>query len=73
MHDTSSTDDRLDPAFWTVERAAQFLGISRGSAYKLANEYLATNGRVGVPVIRLGRRLMVPRAVLVRLAEGVEQ
>ena len=41
----------------TVEEAAHLLGISRGLAYELA--------RLGqLPVVRLGRRLLVPRAAL---------
>ena len=46
--------DRLT---FSVEEAAQLLGIGRGLAYELA--------RTGkIPVIRLGRRLLVPRARL---------
>ncbi|HEV2545919.1 MAG TPA: helix-turn-helix domain-containing protein [Stellaceae bacterium] len=44
----------------TVEQAAEILGISRGSAYALAN-----SGEL--PVIRMGRRLLVPKAALYRL------
>ena len=46
----------------SVEEAATVLGISRTSAYEYA--------RTGVlPVIRLGRRLLVPTAALVTLLE----
>ena len=39
------------------------LRFSRGKAYELAREYLATSGASGMPVIRLGRQLRVPRAL----------
>ena len=39
------------------------LRFSRGKAYELAREYLATGGASGMPVIRLGRQLRVPRAL----------
>jgi excisionase family DNA binding protein len=50
----------------TVEQAAQLLGISRGLAYQAARE-----GEI--PTIRLGRRVLVPRARLLELvgASGV--
>ncbi len=57
----------------TIEEAAHLLRISRGSAY------LAARGGE-IPTIRIGRRLLVPRAKLLQLlgedgAEGspVEQ
>ncbi len=49
----------------TVEEAARQLGISRTLAYELAKV-----DRLPVPVIRLGRRLVVPRAALDRVLEG---
>jgi hypothetical protein len=59
------TDDL--PVFLRVEEAARILRISRSSAYELANRWLATGGRVGLPVIRLGRSLRVPGAAIERL------
>ena len=44
----------------TVEEAAHLLGISRGLAYELAR-----SGRL--PVVRLGRRLLVPKVALERM------
>lgn len=44
----------------SVEDAARLLGISRGSAYQAAR-------RGELPVIRLGRRLLIPRAQLYAL------
>jgi excisionase family DNA binding protein len=49
----------------TVEEAARTLGIGRGLAYESAR-----NGTLGVPVIRVGSRYLVPRAALERLLAG---
>ncbi len=55
------------PAFLRVEEAAQILRISRSAAYEQANAWLASAGRTGLPAVRLGRSLRVPRAVIERL------
>ncbi len=48
----------------TVEEAGRLLGVSRNSAYALA--------RTGeLPTIRLGKRLLVPKAALERLLATV--
>jgi len=39
------------------------LRFSRGKSYELAREFLAKSGASGMPVIRLGRQLRVPRAL----------
>jgi len=44
----------------TIEEAASLLGISRGVAYEEARRYELTNGQEGIPVVRLGRRMLVP-------------
>ena len=49
------------PPFLRVEEVANLLRISRSSAYERVNEYLATNGERGIPVVRIGRSLRVPR------------
>jgi hypothetical protein len=56
------------PAFLRIEEAARILQISRSAAYEQANAWLATGGEAGLPVVRLGRSLRVPRAVIERLA-----
>ena len=56
--------DGRPPDFLTVEEAGAVLRLSRGKAYELAREFLATGGASGMPVIRLGRQLCVPRARL---------
>lgn len=44
----------------SVEEAARILGISRGAAYAHARDG-------SLPIVRLGKRLLVPRAVLEKL------
>lgn len=56
------------PAFLTVPEAARFLRIGRTAAYDLANRYERTGGADGLPVVRIGRALRVPRARLEELA-----
>ena len=58
------------PDLLTVEEAGRFLRIGRGVAYELAREFVATEGRAGLPVIRLGRRLLVPKRQLGLLIAG---
>lgn len=53
-------------ATYTVEEAAERLGISRWLAYQQAQR----GTLAGVPVIRVGRRLLVPRRALERLLAG---
>lgn len=49
----------------TLAEAAQVLGISRSTAYELA--------RTGeLPVLRLGRRLVISKRALQRLLDGGE-
>ncbi|MDQ3679547.1 MAG: helix-turn-helix domain-containing protein [Actinomycetota bacterium] len=48
----------------TVQEAASVLRIGRTAAYQLARRWRETEGREGLPVVRLGRLLRVPRAAL---------
>jgi hypothetical protein len=57
------------PEVLTVEEAGKVLRISRGAAYALANQYLDSVGRVGLPCRRLGRTIRVPKAALRRFLE----
>jgi len=50
---------------YTVEQAGQLLGLSRPTAY------LAVK-RGDLPVIRIGRRLLVPRAPLEKMLAAVK-
>ena len=56
------------PDFLTVPEAAAVLRIGRTAAYDLAKRYERTDGAEGLPVVRIGRVLRVPRAHLERLA-----
>lgn len=69
------------PLLLTVEEAAGVLRIGRSLAYELARQYEASDGREGLPVMRLGSCLRVPRWALaeliatgrvVRLADFIE-
>lgn len=53
-----------------VEEAGRLLGISRGTAYEQARRYEETNGSEGLPVIRLGKKLRVPTAAVLRMLNG---
>lgn len=50
----------------TVDEAARILGISRNSAYQgiLTGE---------IPYIKIGRRILVPKAVLMKLLESADE
>ena len=54
----------------TVPEAARLLRIGRTLAYELARRWEATGGREGLPVVRVGRLLRVPRHQLDRLVAG---
>ena len=62
--------DSTVPDFLRVEEAAKVLRIGRTAAYELASEFLATAGASGLPVVRVGRQLRVPRHQLELLAGG---
>jgi len=49
----------------TIPEFARLAGISKNQAYSLA-----ANDALGVPVIRLGRRMVLPRKQVLRLLEG---
>ena len=53
----------MESLTFTVEETAQLLRISRNTAYNLVRE-----GRL--PVVRLGRRLLVPKKGLDNLLAG---
>ena len=57
--DTGSSSDR-DRLVLTIAEAAEVLGVSRAFAYELA-------ARGEIPVLRLGRRRLVPRRALLQM------
>jgi excisionase family DNA binding protein len=59
------------PLMLTVPEAARVLRVSRSAAYKLAQEWDATRGQRGLPVVRFGSRILVRRADLAAIV-GVD-
>ena len=57
---TSTSHERQT---YTVEQAAELLGIGRNTAYEAVR-------RREIPTIKIGRRLLVPRAALERMLAG---
>jgi excisionase family DNA binding protein len=55
------------PLMMTVEEAAEVLRVSRAHGYQLARRYEASDGTEGIPVLRVGNCLRVPRWALVEL------
>jgi excisionase family DNA binding protein len=60
MTDLQRSPDSDSRWTFTVEEAAKLLGVSRGSAYEAVR-------RGELPSIRVGKRILVPRAALERL------
>ena len=58
------------PAFLTVEEAAAVLRIGRTAAYEATRRWRATDGAEGIPVVRIGGTLRVPRRKLEEMAGG---
>jgi len=64
---SGAISEGVDRLTLTVEEAAASLGISRASAYEAVR-------RGEIPAIRIGRRILVPRAALERfLASALEE
>lgn len=59
----TATVRREDRLVYTVAEAGELLGISRAFAYELV-------ARGELPVIRLGRRRLVPKVALLALVES---
>lgn len=57
------TRNKMSRETLTIEEAARMLGIGRNSAYEAAR-------RGEIPTLRIGRRLVVPRAALERILKG---
>src|SRR6478752_2004235 len=57
------------PVVYTVEEAAHILRVGRSLAYTLARRYLDTAGRDGLPVLRVGSCLRVPRWALLEFIQ----
>jgi hypothetical protein len=59
-----------EPLLLTVQAAARLLGIGRTLAYQETGKYLDSGGRKGIPAIRIGRCVRVPRAPLLVFAHA---
>jgi hypothetical protein len=66
----TSSSTSVAPDLLTIEEAARVLRIGRTSAYALARRYLRSNGAEGLPVLRVGHQLRVPRLALEALVGG---
>lgn len=51
------------PDLLKVIEAAAVLRVGRTSAYEMAREYLATDGASGMPTVRIGGQLRIPRVL----------
>ena len=49
------------PDLMTVPEAARVMRIGRTRSYEMAREFVLSNGASGLPVVRVGRMLRVPR------------
>ena len=58
------------PSLLTVEEAARVIRVGRTKAYAMAQEWRATGGKPGLPVIDFGHVLRVPRRQLEALLGG---
>lgn len=58
-----------EPLLLTVPEAAKLLRISRGMAYELASQWLETDGDLGIPAVRFGRRVLIHRVKLLAWIE----
>jgi excisionase family DNA binding protein len=58
------------PDMLTVEEAAKVLRISRSRAYEAVATFQRTAGEYGLPSIRIGRSLRVPKRSLLAWIEG---
>jgi hypothetical protein len=59
------------PLMLTVEQTCTVLGIGRSLGYAEVRRYLATGGREGIPAVRIGSVLRIPRTALVELLATV--
>jgi hypothetical protein len=67
------------PVLLTIDEAAEVMRIGRSLAYGMAHQYECSDGSAGLPVLRFGSCIRVPRWALlellttgrvVRLADG---
>ena len=64
MHDPIAEEWSHLPLLLTVEEAARVLRIGRSHAYNLTRVYFSSGGSCGLPVLRLGNLMRVPKVAL---------
>ena len=52
------------PELLTVPQVAEVLRVSPGAVYAEARRYESSRGREGLPVVRIGRFLRIPKRML---------
>jgi excisionase family DNA binding protein len=57
------------PPFMTIAQAAAALQLGRSKTYELTVQWERSDGRVGLPFVRLGCQKRVPRAALTQFVE----
>ncbi len=62
------------PFTLTVAETAELLRISKGGVYELVHRWIATEGDVGLPIVKLGldRTWRIPTVAVLRLVGVVE-
>ena len=58
------------PDFLNVREAAKVLRLSRNRTYELANLYIESGGTCGLPAIRFGKPIRIPRLALEAYSGG---
>jgi len=59
------------PPFLRIEQAQEITQLGRSQLYEQTKRWRATGGKEGIPVVRFGRCLRIPKAALLRLAESL--
>jgi hypothetical protein len=55
------------PLMLSIDQTCEVLSIGRSLAYAQVRRYLATGGREGIPAVRIGGALRIPRTALVEM------
>jgi hypothetical protein len=55
------------PLMLNIDQTCEVLSIGRSLAYAQTRRYLATAGREGIPAVRIGGALRIPRTALVEM------
>ncbi|MCU1397985.1 MAG: hypothetical protein JWN62_1094 [Acidimicrobiales bacterium] len=64
MNESNTDEWTTLPMMLKVEEAASVLRIGRSKAYEMAQRYTQSGGIEGLPVLRMGDLLRVPRVAL---------